>query len=402
MIAFLTLFRRLLGIYLITVLSSAHGRDWVSADGLRSFEGDLIRYVPPEVTVIKSDGSRMTFSDHLLSEDDKQYCFIASRVLESSFPDIPYEIIQITAQGALVVELPDRNPYYTGETMFIWGDFEDTAADGETYISDIFWAGSYSYTTKNGLRRTIRSFGETLDDAVAIWEERSEKRKKSPSVGPKDEAPSIETLSSSGTGFAITSNGYIVTNQHVIDSASDIQVKVGEKLLKAKVAVSDELNDLAILKVDETTMPLSSGFTEAIKLGDEITVGGFPNPSIQGTSLKLTRGVISAMAGIRDDIRHYQIDAAVQPGNSGGPLLSKSGHVIGIVNARLSDAAVMRATGSLPQNVNYAIKIEYLLPLIKQVEGLLDAVKASDARNSANNGDELQRSTHLILCKIKP
>lgn len=383
-------------------LQVLNGREWRSADGIRSFEGDLLRYSPPNLSVIKTNGQRVTFGVELLSPEDKRYCFIAARVLESSFPDIPYEIIQVTNHGALVQELPDKNSFFYNETMFIWGDFKDTAADGEAYRSNIYWAGSHTYTNTSGREVTIRSFAETLDEAVSIWSLRLSQTRRESNSGGKAFEPSVESLTCSGTGFAITDSGYIVTNAHVIESASNIQVRVGGKMFKAIVVTTDEQNDLAIIKVNEATKPLVLNLTETVKLGDEITVGGFPNPTIQGTSLKLTRGVISAMKGIQDDTRHYQIDAAVQPGNSGGPLLTQKGKVVGIVNARLSDAAVFRATGSLPQNVNYAIKVDYLLPLVKEVDGLFDAVKSETAADVLSLGEQLERSTHLILCELKP
>ena len=309
--------------------------------------------------------------------------------------------MQVLDNGLLGVELADRNPYNSNELFFIWGNFHNTAAEDDTYRHNIYWAGSYHYTTVKGRRKTIRSFTQTLDQAVAIWELRLNPPKK----GSKQKSPYSgivrETLASSGTGFAITAEGHIVTNAHVIEGATSISVVIGGTNVKAQLLAIDKKNDLAILKINKTTQPLHLETAENPHLGSAVTVAGFPNPSIQGRSLKITKGTLSGLRGMRDDVRHFQIDAAVQPGNSGGPLLSGSGCVVGIVNARLNDTAVALATGSLPQNVNYAIKVDYLTPLIKTVSGLHTSVKTVRAAPQKKLGDLAGRSVFLVVSEIK-
>jgi S1-C subfamily serine protease len=281
--------------------------------------------------------------------------------------------------------------------MMIWGEFKNDVADNETYQGDIYWAGSYTYTSAKGYDRTIRSFASSLDDAVAIWEYRL-----SPSEKGRTSKLTKEVLSSSGSGFAVTSIGHVITNAHVVDGAQKISVRIGDKLVAAKLVAIDQQNDLAVLKVDGTTLPLKIGETDSVRLGDEITVGGFPNPEMQGTSLKLTRGVISGMKGAHDDVRHYQIDAAIQPGNSGGPLLSAGRSVVGVVNARLNDSAVVLATGSIPQNVNYAIKTDYLIPLIRGVDGLAEQIARETYPQELSIGECLERSAYQVICDLSP
>ncbi len=388
-------------IFLAATAHDLSAREWKSSDGSRTFQGQLISYLPPQVTVVRTDGTRITFREDLLSQADKRYCFLANRVLSSSFPNIPYKVIQVLDYGLLVNELPTNNPYYSNEFMMIWGNYKQTVAENEAYGGNIYWAGSYSYKTVNGDERTIRSFAMSLDEAVAIWEYRLSPPDQT-SKGERTPKLTKESLSSSGTGFAVTSIGHVVTNAHVVDGARKISVRIGDKLVAARLVAIDQQNDLAVLKVDSTTLPLKIGATDSVKLGDEITVGGFPNPDIQGTSLKLTRGVISGMKGIQDDVRHYQIDAAVQPGNSGGPLLSTSRSVVGVVNARLNDSAVALATGSLPQNVNYAIKTDYLMPLVRSVDGLTEQIAKETYAQEISIGQCLERSAHQVICDLSP
>ena len=403
-------FRWLNALLLLLAFTAANAREWRSSDGTRTFQGQIIEYLPPSVTVVKPDGQRITFNENLLSQADRRYCALANRVLEHSYAKIPFTVFQVLSYGILCQELNDQNPYFSDETMFIWGDFKDTVAENEAFRSNIYWAGSYSYTTVDGNERTIRSFALSLDEAVAIWEYRlsppQEDRGNERTVenrGSKDK-PRTETMASSGTGFAITDTGYIVTNAHVIAGARKTTILIHDQAVPAKVVVTDEQNDLAILKVEVETHALPIGLTDVVGLGDPIMVGGYPNPDIQGISIKLTRGVISGMKGIQDDIRHFQIDAAVQPGNSGGPLLNANGTVVGIVNARLNDSAVALATGTIPQNVNYAIKVDYLVPLIRNVSGLMDNIstKASPRASGQGLGTLFESSTYLILSEITP
>ena len=93
---------------------------------------------------------------------------------------------------------------------------------------------------------------------------------------------------------------------------------------------------------------------------------GFPYYSIAGTSLNLTSGNVSALAGVDDDRRFFTFSAPVQPGNSGGPLIDARGAVRGLVVARLSEDYIVEATGSLPQNVNYALGEAELARFLRQ------------------------------------
>lgn len=86
--------------------------------------------------------------------------------------------------------------------------------------------------------------------------------------------------------------------------------------------------------------------------------------------MKFTTGSISSLTGIENSPRYYQISAPLQSGNSGGPLFDEKGNLVGIVAAKLDSLVTLELTGDLPQNVNYAIKADYLVPLLKTVDGL--------------------------------
>ena len=166
-----------------------------------------------------------------------------------------------------------------------------------------------------------------------------------------------------GTGFAISTNGYIVTNYHVIKNASTIKIKGVkgnfQKSYSAKIVISDKNNDLTILKITDYsfsslgTIPYTLK-SKSISVGTDIFVLGYPLTATMGEEIKLTNGIISAKSGFQGDITSYQMTAAIQPGNSGAPMFDKYGYITGIVNAKLANA----------ENAGYAIKTTYLFNLI--------------------------------------
>jgi S1-C subfamily serine protease len=174
---------------------------------------------------------------------------------------------------------------------------------------------------------------------------------------------------STGTGFFVTDDGFMVTNFHVVEGAAQVFVMSPKenKKLPATVVRTDPTNDVAILKVEAETVgiPLAQEFS-GLK-GEEVLTLGFPLVAIQGQEQKATFGRINSLSGIKNDIRFAQIDVPIQPGNSGGPLLNTRGEAIGVVTATLNQIITLRESGALPQNVNYAVKIDYIIPALKSV-----------------------------------
>lgn len=172
-------------------------------------------------------------------------------------------------------------------------------------------------------------------------------------TSPRRQAPRVK---SSGSGFLITQDGYLMTCHHVICGGGRITVKVGQRQYEARMVRDDADNDLALLKINGHFQPVAFAEERSATLGQEVFTIGFPDPVLQGVSAKFTKGEISSLAGIRDDARLYQISVPVQPGNSGGPLLDMNGNVTGVIEAMLDAKTVFAVTGTLPQSVNYAIK----------------------------------------------
>ena len=129
----------------------------------------------------------------------------------------------------------------------------------------------------------------------------------------------------------------------------------------------DAANDLALLKAEGRFAALPVAASRAVKLGGTVATVGFPNIGLQGFAPKLAKGEIASLSGAGDDARCFQISVPVQPGNSGGALVDERGNVVGVVSAKLSAWAALASSGSLPENVNYAVKSSFLLSFLESV-----------------------------------
>jgi uncharacterized protein len=199
------------------------------------------------------------------------------------------------------------------------------------------------------------------------------------SDSPNSVSPNNPTVS--GTGFLITDDGYLISNFHVVKDARKVRVLTSAGLIEAKVVQVDTANDLALLKVEGTFSPLPIAASRTVNLGGTVATVGFPDIGLQGFAPKLAKGEIASLAGAGDDPRYFQISVPVQPGNSGGALVDEKGNVVGIVSAKLDASAAFAATGSLPENVNYAIKSSLLLSFLESVPDVDAKLKAPNTMN---------------------
>lgn len=178
------------------------------------------------------------------------------------------------------------------------------------------------------------------------------------------------TTASSGSGFIITADGYVVTNHHVIDSADTVNVMLqDETSYPAEVVGYDEDNDVALLKIQATGLPtVSVGDSDTLKVGEQVVAIGNPLGELTHT---LTVGYISAMdREINTDgnpINMLQTDAAINSGNSGGPLFDSHGNVCGITTAKYASSSIEGLGFAIP--INDAMNIVYSIQQYGYVKG---------------------------------
>ncbi|MFZ1322605.1 MAG: serine protease [Ignavibacteria bacterium] len=204
---------------------------------------------------------------------------------------------------------------------------------------------------------------------------------------------------SSGSGFAISNDGLIITCNHVIENADNLKVRGIDnnfsKTFNAKLIVTDKNNDIAIIQIDDPDFTSIDKIPynlsdKSIDVGSSVFALGYPLLSTMGDEIKLTDGLISANSGYKGDITAYQISVPVQPGNSGGPLFDETGNIVGIINAKNSQA----------ENASYAVKISYLKNLLESLSLKTDfAVTNTLSSKTLSEKVKLVKNfTYIIEC----
>jgi len=188
-----------------------------------------------------------------------------------------------------------------------------------------------------------------------------------------------------GSCFFVSSDGRVVTNYHVINDKSQFKIidKNGVQF-DAVIEKSDPSNDLVVLKVNtQNHKYLSLAPFNSLKTGQEIFSVGYPVSGVLGTAVKFTDGVVSSTTGVQNMANMFQMTVPIQPGSSGGPVLNNKGQVVGIATSSAAVGMFLEQTGTLPQNVNWAIKSEYL-SLLTGIRGReVSGVSRQDAIDAA-------------------
>lgn len=267
---------------------------------------------------------------------------------------------------------------------------------------------------REDLKLTFSSFEAVLNDSATIINFENESDAFFVKLFPAGEA-GIETADKetksninddwrgNGSGLIISKSGYIITNYHVIEDASDIEVEfiVNEEVQKfnAEIVQSDKVNDLAIIKIFDMNFDglneLAYNFkTRTSDVGTKVYAYGYPMAlSLMGKEIKITDGIISSKSGIDGDITTYQISATIQPGSSGGPLFDDKGNLIGINSSGLA------RLGS--ETTGYTIKSNYVLNLIDVLPKSIDLPSSTKLQSLPLTEQIKELSKYVVLVKVK-
>jgi hypothetical protein len=207
-------------------------------------------------------------------------------------------------------------------------------------------------------------------------------------LAPSPSVPAATSrVTSTGSGFVVAKDS-VVTNHHVIKDCTAVAIRFGNVTSSAKVAADAAGSDLALLTASQP-LGLQVAIRASAALGEDATVAGYPLAGLLSTDLVVTSGQVNSLAGLGNDPTMLQVSAPIQPGNSGGPLLDRSGSVVGVVVAKLNVERLAKVTGDMAQNVNFAIKPEVLrlfldanrvqyrsAPLGQRIDGIVLAERA--------------------------
>jgi S1-C subfamily serine protease len=171
---------------------------------------------------------------------------------------------------------------------------------------------------------------------------------------------------STGTGFYINQTGQLLTAAHVVRDCVVIEAQRDGASFPVTPHAESSLLDLAVVdsgKPTTTSLPLRTG--QSLTLGEAVTNVGYPLSGLLATTPNLTRGNVSARAGLKGSIGLFQFSAPIQPGSSGGPVVSDGGELLGVTVSTLNVAALVNQ-GLLPQNVNFALDAKYAAAFLKR------------------------------------
>jgi serine protease Do len=205
-----------------------------------------------------------------------------------------------------------------------------------------------------------------------------------------------KTARASGSGFIVALPDKVLTNAHVVRDCAEV---MAGKNMSARIVAVDEVNDLALLQVPRLEAAKAAVFaSEPILLGTEVAAFGFPLRGILADQLNMTIGIVSALAGPAGNAKYIQISAAVQPGNSGGPVVDLSGHTIGIVTSRLTRVASDAGAEETVQLVNFAVRQERATTFLR-LNGVEPRIGSTGAAKSKTElGSEVAAYTVPIIC----
>jgi serine protease Do len=187
-----------------------------------------------------------------------------------------------------------------------------------------------------------------------------------------------------GTGFALSSNGYIITNYHVVNGADSVYVQNAEgESFRTKVIYTEPQYDVAILEINDSTFKNLGAIPYSFKkaksdLGENVYTLGYP-----GDDIKFGPGALTASSGFRGDTTEYEIYIPVNPGNSGGPLLDEKGNIIGVINGKQTQTS----------GAAFAVKSNYLLKAIQNIPA--DSLSKSFSLNTKNTLAGLTRPQQI-------
>lgn len=279
-------------------------------------------------------------------------------------------LIKMYERGRFVRKSQDRAEYYAN--LGTYDELPLVASEGSPPDSPEPEESTDNPPQKNKKKNVPQPFGSPVRPS---WGSDS-----APSVAPK----------ASGSGFAATRNGYIITNEHVVSECSKVYVIYQDRLKRATVLLEDKKADVSVLKINGDTPAYIKGSSAKLRLGAQVLAAGFPLQEMLGSTIKITDGIISSDLVSQGMFQH---SAPTQPGNSGGPLINRSGEVVGIVTAVL-----LPGEGYNPQNVNFAVPVSVIQQTLNHVNVPWELLNSDVELDTVSLAAGLKKAAVNILC----
>ena len=189
---------------------------------------------------------------------------------------------------------------------------------------------------------SVRTYYVSKNKKIVKKKEKPKPKKKKPKPKksqPKKAKPQDLVPAASGTGFFVSMQGDIITNYHVIDNCDAVKVSYSGDEIKAKTLAVDKINDLAIIKASVRPKAAYAVATQDAGLLQDVIIAGYPLGKKVSAAIKTSKGSVTALAGYGDNYSEFQTDAALNQGNSGGPIMNQKGNVVGVAVANYGKKA---------------------------------------------------------------
>lgn len=220
-----------------------------------------------------------------------------------------------------------------------------------------------------------------------------------PAAPARPGRPAERAPNAAASGFFINSAGHVLTNAHVIANCRDLSIARGPSLrYPASVLATDPAHDLAVIGSAYLPSHWARFQPDLPRVGETAVVVGYPLRGVLAFQPNVTSGNISALAGLQGDVRYIQISAPVQAGNSGGPLMTLTGGISGVVSATVNAIRIAQSTGTIPQNVNFAIHAAVARQFLGINRIPYDINYAQDRHEVADIGDLANTFTVAVEC----
>jgi S1-C subfamily serine protease len=260
-----------------------------------------------------------------------------------------------TAERYLRADGVDEDPY----RAYVWlsiatADGHGTSSDASRALRSRL-AARLSEADIEAARNEARTLRTEIAAAAAAAAEQAVDL---PLPEPPGRAPGQRLTRGGGTGFVVDGESHVLTSYHVVQHCRSIRAGPGGIGEPAALVAYDEAMDLALLKLPGSP-PEAAWFSAApLRLAESIVVFGFALPGVLASSGSVGVGIVSALAGPRDDAAYFQISAPYQPGTSGAPVFNQYGRVTGVVGRRPDAVGLVERDGGMPQTIAFAIRLD--------------------------------------------
>ena len=294
-----------------------------------------------------------------------------------------------------------RYTYSNGDSYV--GQFQNNLKSGQgTYIysssgqyEGYKYVGEYKNDLRNGPGTMTYPDGSKK---TGVWKDDKYEGSNGGSMPKNNNSNDDELLpAASGTGFAVTSDGYVITNNHVIKGCTSVEIYHKGRAIPASIINIDPIIDLALIKGNFNPKKFYYLSPKNAKLRMSVDVIGYGFGKKISSYVKVTRGIVSSVVGIQNDSSRFQIDAALQPGNSGGPIINSNGDVVGVAVEKISANWAKDNLSALPENIGFGIKSSAVINFLDG-NNIKYLTTPSKNKSFEEVGELIDEATYYLSC----